>query len=205
MNDKEKNRDLLTLNKRQTNIAFAGVIVLLAMAFIGGYIVGLRKALHEFSDRLAEESFTDKIRYALYSSYGTPATTPGPETEDGDEVDKDGAQSEEKNQDIGDTEKEIEEKIELVESPSQTEDEVSYYAQLIGFGTLKAAERFVEDAKKEGFKTTIVKKVSKTSRGKTIYWYQVITERFTNKEELLRIVERIQFVHRLQQVKIIEE
>lgn len=194
--------DHVVLNRRQASFVTAGLILVVGAAFITGYIIGQRKALQEFSDRLADESFTDKVRYALYSSYGTTATT-GDEQEDlEEEVEKDDVvkDSEEKKTISKDNQEQAPQKLATEQAPIK-----QYYAQLIGFGTQKAAEQFVETAQRYGLPMRIEKRVSKTAKGKAVAWYQVVTERFADKEELNRIVEKVKIAERLQQVKILEE
>lgn len=195
------------LTRRQASILTAGLVGISIAFFIGGYVIGQRKALHEFADRLADESFTDKIRYSLYSSYGNSTSGDG-------ESDTEGENEQEKNvlaeqEEAEDTPSAVEEKAaqgtdELVEVATEPSSKY-YYAQLVGFGTLKAAQKFVDKVQKRGFSVIIRERKSRTAKGNVISWYQVITERFTNKDSLLALVEKIQLAERLQQVKIVEE
>ena len=73
---------------------------------------------------------------------------------------------------------------------SQSSDPVSFYAPLVGYGTLKAAEQFMKrwpDAP-----ITLKKQMSRSAKGKQITWYQIITEQFTDKNELQKFVAHIQ-------------
>jgi cell division protein FtsN len=77
-----------------------------------------------------------------------------------------------------------------------------YYAQLIGFGTEKAAEQFVKRLASNGVTTEIKKRVSKTVKGRTSYWYQVVTTAYANKDDLSRIVDKLVKEEKLKDVCI---
>jgi|SRR4030095_1404576 len=80
--------------------------------------------------------------------------------------------------------------------------EQKYYAQLIGFGTEKAAEQFVKKVCVYGFVTEIKKRVSKTVKGRVSYWYQVVTAPYSNKNDLLCVVDTLVKKERLKDVCI---
>jgi len=79
-----------------------------------------------------------------------------------------------------------------------------YYAELIGFGTHRAANKFVEKLKKRNFSVVLKKRKSKTSKGKTIVWYQVVTEKFDNKNDLIAFVDILKDKEKLKGVRIIQ-
>ncbi|HSC24836.1 MAG TPA: SPOR domain-containing protein [Candidatus Babeliales bacterium] len=66
-----------------------------------------------------------------------------------------------------------------------------YYAQLIGFGTEKAAQLFVKKLAAKGIETELKKRVSKTVKGRSSYWYQVVTTTYSDKNELDQLINRI--------------
>ena len=84
------------------------------------------------------------------------------------------------------------------------QEEKKYYAELIGFGTLRCANKFAAKLKNRGFSVVVKKRRSKTSRGKTIVWYQVISEKFENKNDLIAFVDIIKEKERLKGIRIIE-
>lgn len=67
-----------------------------------------------------------------------------------------------------------------------------YYAQLKGFGTVKAAQLLSEQLKRYHIPTLIVKRISRTVSGVEQCWYQVITELYTNKDTLSSITKKAQ-------------
>ena len=78
-----------------------------------------------------------------------------------------------------------------------------YYAQLVGFSSQQAAQQFVKKLATRDITAHIKQRPSKTAKGRTVYWYQVITESFTNKEELLKLVDTIKHREKLHDVRII--
>jgi len=85
----------------------------------------------------------------------------------------------------------INQDIFVAQEPPQETVSMRYYAQLIGFGTEKAAHLFVKKLAAKGIETEIKKRVSKTVKGRTSYWYQVVTTTYTNKDDLSELVSRI--------------
>jgi hypothetical protein len=79
----------------------------------------------------------------------------------------------------------------MVVANDNTERENHYYAQLIGFGSKKAAEQFVERLKNNALEIAIKERVSTGARGKKRVWYQVVTQQYTDKEELERLVAHV--------------
>lgn len=78
-----------------------------------------------------------------------------------------------------------------------------YRAQLIGFGTLRAAQQFVDRLQQKNIPVRICERHSKTAQGKKVIWYQVTTEPFDNKKELTAFVNRIQKEERLKDICIV--
>jgi len=78
-----------------------------------------------------------------------------------------------------------------LQDASENAQEQRYYAQLIGFGTEKAAQLFVKKLLAKGIETEVKKRVSKTVKGHTSYWYQVVTAAYSNKNDLSAVVDRL--------------
>lgn len=81
--------------------------------------------------------------------------------------------------------------------------EKQYYAQLIGFGTLRAAERFVDRLQQKNMPVKVVERHNKTAQEKEIIWYQVVTEHFDNKDDLIACVQKIKVEEKLNDIKIV--
>ena len=173
------NKNDLIITRRQASFLSAGLLILFTAFFIVGYIIGQRKALNEFNDRLQDESFSDRVRYSLNSSYGSSPMN---------EVDS--------------SDSEVE--LDPQSSEAQQKQNKIYSAQLFGCGTLKAAQAFVNRVKKLGINTFIKEKKSKSAKGKIVRWYQLVTKDYDNKEDLQKDLDKIQITEKLQQIKIIE-
>lgn len=93
----------------------------------------------------------------------------------------------------------------LSSSSSNIDGNVSkqYYAQLIGFGTLRAADKFVDRLQQKNFPVKVVERHSKTAQGKKIIWYQVVTEVFDKKDDLIAFTRKIEKEERLNDIRII--
>lgn len=78
-----------------------------------------------------------------------------------------------------------------------------YKAQLIGFGTMRAAHQFVDRLQQKNLPVRVQERHSKTAQGKEVIWYQVTTELFNDKQELMAFVERIQKEERLKDIRIV--
>lgn len=78
-----------------------------------------------------------------------------------------------------------------------------YKAQLIGFGTMRAAHQFAERLQHKNMPVRVQERHSKTAQGKEVIWYQVTTELFNDKHELTAFVEQIQKEERLKDIRIV--
>lgn len=90
-------------------------------------------------------------------------------------------------------------KIELEED----EQEAEYFAQLVGFGTAHAAQQFVQRLSRKEIPVMVRKRQSRTARGRFITWYQVVTEKYSDRAELDRLVQRLKKEEKLNDVQIV--
>lgn len=79
-----------------------------------------------------------------------------------------------------------------------------YYAELVGFGSKQRANEFCNRLQKNGISVVVKKRKSRTARGKNIFWYQAITEKFDNKSDLVAFVDIIKDKENLKGIKIIQ-
>lgn len=193
--------NFLVFTKKQTSFLTAGIIFLLTLAFTIGYIIGQRKAINDFSDQLKEDSFSDNVKYSLYSSYKSL-----PNNGDIDsEAELDLNEPEESKPEIKKELPQIKPNTIEKQEGIKTITEQKYYAQLFGCGNLMTAKKFVDRTRKLGVSTEIEEKKSKGKGGKVIKWYQIKTVAYHDKSKLLKDVEKIQLSEKLQKVKIVEE
>lgn len=173
-------QDVLTLTKRQTSLTVSALILMLFFVFMAGYFWGKRSAFGEFVQRASQDSFADQIYYASLScAYGDQQPSEQEELASEEEM-PDEKDQPEKNM------------------PVEERSSDLFYAQLVGFGTQRAAQQCVARLVKKGITTLLKKRFSTTAQGKRITWYQVVTPPFADKEKLDTLVQQIK---RLEKIK----
>jgi len=179
----------LFIPSRQLSFIVAGLLFFSFFIFMTGYFLGKKNVVEQFSDQMHQEAFADQV----YTSVVAQMT----------EINS----SENQAKLVAEAEAEITDTaIEMVHNDTITppgaihlddndQKELSastyYYAQLIGFGTEKAAYLFVKKLAEKGIETEVKKRMSKTAKGATSYWYQVVTVSHTDKDALIALVDRI--------------
>jgi len=185
--------DGLFLSNRQLSFVIAGNIILLFTTFILGYFWGQKYAVEHFVDKIHNGSFADQIYSSLFS------------LQEGSVVPENSMQS----PIMADTEQPIckKESDQQDTMISQLDNKpivsAKYYAQLIGFGTLKAANRFVNRLQKKGIPVEVKKRISRTVRGRIIAWYQVVTKEYADKSVLEKLVTTLKKDEKLKDPSII--
>lgn len=197
----------LLLTSRQISWIISGFLLLSFFVFMAGYFLGQRKVVADFTCKVEQESLGDIIFSSLYSSYNIKDPIDSADEEASSEtvaisdegVLPDIVQSESilVAQDI----QEVEE-LSVNDSLLNNEPVTRYYAELIGFGTAKAAKTFVDRLQKDGISVDIKKRTSKTSQGKQVAWYQVVTEQFDETTTLFDLVKKIEKKEHLKGVSI---
>jgi len=203
------------VNHRQTSWVLAGTLLLCFFVFIAGYFLGQKKVIERFTNKAEQDSLADKITSSIYSMYDTKA-----EVESLDSVE--GNESPESEEPLtvadGGTQEALEthaqpdvKKIEPSQSTSKaalneiqnSAPQKQYYAELVGFGSLRAAQEFAERLQAKGISVIVKKRESRTAKGKKIAWYQAITHQFKERSELMALVDRLKQEERLKGVHIV--
>jgi len=188
-------------NRRLSLVTAAGILIVF-ITFITGYFIGQHSAIESFSNKIDQESFADQIYASLFA--------PG-EYKSSREL------SEQENEQITQGIEVLEEKSdmntkEIVQAdykgeqqsiPSSLIPKEEYYAQLIGFGTEQAAQKFAQRLIKQKILVTVKRRRSKTAKGKMVSWYQVVTQKYNDKEKLCRLVDRIEKTEKIKGTHII--
>lgn len=167
----------LFIPNRQLSAIIAALLFVLFCIFISGYFLGKKYAAEQFTAVIRQDSFADHIYTSVLSA----------------------TEQAENNNDLLATAGHITTTTpeplvaqEPIASLSDLSDVTqNYYAQLIGFGTEKAAQQFVLKLAAKGTVTEVKKRASKTVKGKTSYWYQVVTPAYADKYELSTLVDKI--------------
>jgi cell division protein FtsN len=179
MNKWENNDQGLFIPNRQLSFIVALLLLLAFSLFMIGYFLGKKKAVEPFVHNIQQEAFADQVYTTMLSSAHIQKPI--------------------KNNDIELINHDINEQnvvvapVAQIISDNMLQDiqEQHYYAQLIGFGTEKAAQLFVKKLATKGIETEVKKRISKTAKGQTSYWYQVITAPYANKNDLSAIVDKL--------------
>ena len=182
---KKQFNSMLYITSRQVSLVAASIILLSFFIFIAGYFLGQRKALEQFTQSVEQDAFADHIysnMYALYDmqqAHGQQVTPEQPSAPD--------------------------ERTKLAHktTPEQKPVNKHYYAQLIGFGTSRAAARFVERVQQKNMSVKVKERHSKTAQGKKIIWYQVVSDSFSSKDDLMAFVVKIKKEERLKDIRIV--
>ena len=176
------------LDRKQINQTIAVAIVVGIFLFLGGYFWGQHTAIDQVLNAVERDSFADQIYYSM-----CPAN-----------------EAKEENTDTADTaDEETEEQAPSEAQPQETPqpqvaESKKFFGELAGFGTHQNAQRCAHRLEQKGFKVQVVKRISKSARGRTVAWYQVTTEDFADKAIAEQTIARMKALERLGDVKILE-
>ncbi len=184
-----QSNNMLVVDKKTVSRVIAFLLLAWFFTFVIGYFWGKRHAVSTFAQKIEQESFADKIYYntSLLYDQKTPQST----REEATKIE---------NEQL----KEEHEQISLQSATKSSEAAKLYQAQIFG-GTQKAAQACCQRLQKNGIPVSVVKRLSKTPKNKTITWYQVVTEPFTNRQELELVLESVKFQEKIRDdIHIIE-
>ena len=207
-NSTQSDTDKIVITKRQASMLTASMMLLCLSVFIVGYFLGKRVVVDDFSSQVTQDSLNDQIDYlltaqALQPSEETKELAHSDKEESVEKIDsiKHEKQEEVKSSPVVKLPQKEEKKI---DAPSEKSESASHYAQLIGFGTKKAATAFAARLKEHHVPVIIKTRSSVTASGKRRVWYQAITTSFDSVEALQDVVDKVQkFEHiRSKDIKI---
>lgn len=204
----------LFLSSRRVAWLVSANILVCCFIFIAGYFLGKKNAAEKFYDKIEQDSFADHIYYSMCSMYdnGTVEKNNGGGTEAAEEktasetTDKESSldkqavvcQREQHGARVA-PEHSAEEKTVV----SEEKDGAQYYAELAGFGTEAAAKKCADQLKQKNITVLLKKRHSKTARGRVATWYQLVSETFSNKNDLRALVDDISALKGLKNVRIV--
>lgn len=208
--------DGLYITSRQVSLLFSALLLLIFFIFIGGYFFGKRKALEDYSQHLDQQSLADKIYFSICSLYDTQPLQQTCTAEVLDDIDEPSLDevavaidshdstvlhepmAHTSDQSVSGENVHIAEQAHVTESGGsnircQAPQNVSkkWFARLIGYGTEGAAQKFSRRLQQQGFAVKVITRYSTTAKGRKLKWYQVVTEPFANKEELVTLVTKL--------------
>lgn len=197
----------LSISRRLIPGLFSLVLLFVFIAFMIGYFLGVKYTTDEFVTQIRQETLADQL---LVSSVGSSNGTSVPEQEVASivvaaEVEPAPAVPNELTVQSSDN-RPLEAVATVVPAVIETVQAQSarYSAELIGFGTKGAAQEFIKRvAAYNPVPLELKERQSKTARGKVIKWYQVITGKYEQKQELQRQLDSLIKKERLQDIKIV--
>ncbi len=182
------------------------VILLLSFfVFMAGYFLGQKRGVEKFSTKIEQDSLADQIYSSMCALYDVNEEL----------VDNSGDTAADAVQEMSEAQPVLEKNdsapllaqgvmTDVIKDVTITQaGAVSYCAQLLGCGSMKTAEQFIHRWHKKGVELEIRTRQSKSAKGKVQRWYQVVTARYNNKEDLDALVRRIAPQERLQDVRIV--
>jgi hypothetical protein len=184
-------QDTFVITQKELYYGIAALICAAFFIFVSGYFLGKKMVLEELAAQYDDECFADKV----YQSFALFAGSEPGEQSEGEEVEQESDQpGEQATQALRDVEQSQEQK---------QEPERPAYAQLCGFGTKLAAELYVDRVRRRGISVAIVERKSRSSRGRVITWYQVVTQ-VMNRPELEELVQKMKKDDKLTSIQIID-
>ncbi|MEX0940652.1 MAG: hypothetical protein WDZ41_04800 [Candidatus Babeliales bacterium] len=184
--------DIMLVNRIQASRLVTLLIGCFFGIFMTGYFFGKRKAMEQINTNLQQDLLANQCNMILPEILN-PKPSLTQKDNGADIIVPTIAQSQ--------PEKENEETIPM-------ESSQYYQAKLIGFGTQKAAQQFVDRLQKRGITTTIVKRISKNiqrlGNNRTIQWYQVVTKPIASKDQLEKLVDHIKTVEKIHDVQMVK-
>jgi len=198
--------------------AIAGLF--LFFSFFTGYFLGQKRAVARFTHKLDQESFADQIYAALCGMDDTQElaqndeaaptdddalrVSAAPEVQASIETRVSSASvCAEEDEPLEKTALEIASDSTQATGNNTQEITTEYYAQLAGFGTAKAAQRWAQRLQKKGVPVFVKKRSSRSARGSLISWYQVVTERFQDRAKLEELVATIKREEKISDVHLV--
>lgn len=169
----------LTLSHAQISYCVALIIIGLLFTFIAGYYWGKKSTSESFIEQSGQDALADKMYASMCALYDS-----------------------EKDEDT-ETEEKAPESSETEDSSIREEAVTRYYAKLIGFGSKNSAQAYVQRVAQRGITVNIVERQSKSARGKTQVWYQIVTQPLP-KDALTALINTLTVSDHLTNVAIIE-
>jgi hypothetical protein len=221
-----KNEQGIFITHRHATWIVSLAIIWSFFIFISGYFLGQRVVLEQFTTRLEQDSLSDKIYSSLCTLYevdnegevtDNDADLSVADTSAADTSAADTSGTETTIADTSVANTGIERQKLLVadgakEQSSQKEERKNgeekkirtYYAPLAGFGSAERAYAFAKRCTDRNVKVVVKKKPSKSIKGRTHYWYQVVTQPYEDKKMLIAAVDTIKRTEHIRTISIQE-
>jgi hypothetical protein len=188
-------QSMIMFEKKRCSHLTALLLMTLFCVFVGGYFLGKRAASQELFEQLQDETLADRIQHSLHTFY-----KPLPTEEDDPKIIEESRIAEVQPSKTEGSQLVMPEQESVVQPT--TAPSALYIAQLFG-GNLNDSQKFVNRLQERGIETRLIKRSSKSTTDSVVYWYQVVTERYTDRQELERLVANIKKIVKLHDIKIV--
>ncbi|EKD48406.1 MAG: hypothetical protein ACD_64C00332G0002 [uncultured bacterium] len=206
--DPEKKNGLF-IPTRQATAYTSFALSLLGAVFMAGYFFGKQHMIDQCVTKIEHDSFADQISASLCSLYDQELESLFVQKEAellDDSIELDSLPVISENAQFDAPEMVVADCSQVIEEPALPEAPISspeHYAQLIGYGTQKAADQFAQRLQKKGIPAVVKIRKSQTAQGKKSTWYQVVTEPFSDKHALEQLVQRIAKDEKIQGIQLV--
>lgn len=180
--------DTFLISKKTTSLAVSASLIILFFVFVVGYFWGHQIATQEFSSTVEQQSFADQIHYSLSCNID-------------DDIYEYAYNDYE--------ESEVQDETSLIETSSIVFTNISekkqekYSAHLAGFQSKEKANQCMQTIVSKGLPVRVAQRSSKTKKGKIYNWYQVVTQAYENKNDLLDHIATIRQIVKLHDIQIV--
>ena len=174
------NRNKFVFDDKQLSYAASTVLLICFICFALGYIMGKRVTIHSDVENSYTGSLSDNVSSAVYS-VDFDTTSPG------------------KSNEFNETNTNIDEN----HLGSNENGGRLYFARLIGFSSKKNAQACLHKWQKKGFDTQLIERSSKSVKGKTVNWYQLVTHQYHDKADLNDFINKLKSVEQLNDIEIV--
>lgn len=204
-----KSSEGLFMPSRQVGLILAALILAGFVLFAGAFFWGQKNAITSFTNKIEQESFGDQIYSSLCSLCDSQGDTEESEENSEERADLEMTQDEEikteakDEQQVGSQEQALDSALQEEEIEEASSGVQEFYAQLAGFGTMRAAQHFASRLQKKEVSVIVKKRQSRSSRGRFVSWYQVVTEKFNDRGDLEALVKRLEYEEKLNDVRIV--
>lgn len=217
--DERSTQEGIMIPARYVGLCGASIVMILASVFMGGYFWGKKQALETFCKSTDRDSLADQIFVALCGAADSKDSHQSTNNDDLDEVIEEQETTvlvagDSQSPDQVTVANQSNDQSAQAESAhpissektchSPDSQKAPHYAELIGFGSLQGAKRFAQRIReKNHLNVSVKKRISKTVKGRTVTWYQVVTEPYANEQELISLVNVVKQQERLNDVRIV--
>ncbi len=203
-NDNEKNG--LFIPTRQVSACVALAISLLCVVFMVGYFFGKKQMVDQFVVKAEQDSFADQIYASLCALYDQDSESMAT-MKQRDEIPIAIQEEAVENKDIAviqpEEKSDAPTQVSVVADSDMRVPSIQYYAQLIGYGTKKAADSFAQKLQKKGVPALVKIQRSQTAKGRKTTWYQVVTKPFSDRKALESLTQSIAQDEKIKGIRVI--